>query len=71
MIMATLVGLGYIFRALVHYPHGGEYGGMQADMVLAVSWSEGNSKWTVSMGSILSIVNLKTHPHSDYISRTE
>jgi hypothetical protein len=40
MITAALVkenielGLAYSFRGLVHYPHGGKHGSIQADMVM-------------------------------------
>ena len=29
-----LIGADLQFRGLVHYPHGGKHGGMQADMML-------------------------------------
>ena len=66
--------LAYSFRGLVHYHHGGDLGGMQADMVLEeqlrVLYPAGRRKLTETMGGILSIGNLKVVIHSDTLRLT-
>ena len=73
MIKATLIkktfnwGGSLTFRGLVHYRHGEKYSSRLADVVLElrVLHLAGNRKLTDSLGSILSIRNLKACPHSD------
>ena len=56
------------FRGSVHYHHGREHG----SMALVTSWSEGNMKWTKTLGGILSFyetskpVSTVTHFHQDH-----
>jgi hypothetical protein len=67
--------LAYSFRCLVHY-HGGQYGGMQADMVLekllrdpclGLQAAAGGHSHS---GHSLSIGDLKAHLHSDTLPPT-
>lgn len=64
--------LTYNFRDSVHYHHDGEFGSVQADVVLElrVLHFAGSRKPSETLGGILSTGDLKTCPYNDTLPPT-